>query len=159
MTARLDQLRIVLEQRERVEREKQRIVADMQREVGAIEDRMRISASSLAAIRNELRDVLTPRGRGAVAIADLRLQAGATLHGQLRLQSMAIELAGAQSRLRAAREALMQASAARKAVALLIERRQAEARRAADRREAAELDEISTARASRADAPLQETMT
>lgn len=156
MAARLDQLRIVLEQRERAERERQLVVAELQREANAIESRIGASHEALMAIRHELRDVLTPRS-GAVPMTDLRHQAGATLHGQLRVQAMAIELAGVRSRLQKARESLMQAAAARKAVALLIERRENEAKRAAERRESAELDEISTARAGRADASRQET--
>ncbi len=157
MAARLDQLRVVLEQRERVEQEKQRAVAELTRSANAIEERMRRSHASLMTIRSELRTVLAPQSGAAVAMSDIRLQAGATLHGQVQLQAMAIELAGVQSRLRAARESLMEATASRKAVQLLRDRRVQEARCAAERRESVELDEISTVRHGRADASLQET--
>ena len=128
-------------------------MAELQSHVNWIDQRLKSSQDHLTDIRHELRDTLTPdrSSTGAVQFSDVRMQAGATLHAQLRLQTLAIEMAGVMKRLERAREDLKDAAARRKAVELLIERRREEARRAADRRESAELDEISTVRHSRAD--------
>lgn len=153
MAPRIKQLEVVWEQRQRVEREKQRAVAELQSHANWIEERIHGSHDTLTAIRDELRDTLTPQGRagGGVRFSDVRLQAGATLHAQLRLQTLAIELAGVRNRLHQAREELKAAASQRKAVELLLDRRREELRRATERRESAELDEISISRRKHAD--------
>lgn len=153
MAPRLKQLETVLEQRERLEREKQLAVAELQAHATWIEERIHGSRDKFAAIRRELRDTLTPRtsADGGVRFSDVRLQAGATLHAQLRLQTLAIELAGVRNRLEHARNELKAAASQRKAVELLLERRREEIRRASERRESAELDEMSIVRRRTAD--------
>ena len=158
MARSVKQLNVVLEQRASVEQKMQRAVAALESQRLEIERRMSGVGDSLRAIRLELRDALTPTGDAGgatgstvAAFGDIRLQAGATLHAQIHLQTLAIELAGAHQRLNRAREELRAASAARKAVKLLIDRRKAEAQRVADRRETVDLDEMSISRHGRAD--------
>lgn len=151
MTPRDRQLAAVFEARRRVERDKQRAVAELERRRLGIEDTMRASSATFNSIRNDLREALAPTRADGLRFADVRAGAGASLHARLRLQSLAIELAGVHERLGRARGELRAAAASRQAVELLIERRRAERVRIAERREAEELDEISTVRASRAD--------
>lgn len=147
MTRSAHQLRVVLDERLRAERIKQRAVADIHIQRMAIETRITTVSRSLGSIREELRSALDPATTpGGVAFGDVRLQAGATLHAQMHLHAHAVELAGVLKRLRIAQEELRDAAARRKAVELLISRRRLEAQRVAARRETAELDEISISR-------------
>lgn len=152
------QLNMVLAQRARVEEEKQRIVAGLERQRLALHGRVGAINGSLQAIRQELREALTPNaGAGVAAFGDIRMQAGATLHAQIHLQTLAIELAGMNNRLDRARDELRAAAASRKAVQLLLDRWSAEAKRADDRREAVAIDEISMSRHARTDVDSLET--
>lgn len=146
MAPRLKQLTVVLEQRERIEHERQRDVAALQQQANEIEARIRGAHASVLSIRHELRDVLIPVANHAVPMSDLKLQATATLHAQLRVQSLAIELAGVRARLERSQSALRAAAADRKAIQLLIDRRLETEKRATERRETADLDEIATTR-------------
>ncbi len=143
-----------------MERQHQQVVAGFELQRVELEDRIRSMQSSLQDIRQDLREALSPDGstRKAIDASNVRLQAGASLHAQLHTQSLAIELAGVLKRLESARAELMAAAAQRKAVELLITRRREEAQRAEERREAAELDEISTIRHARADHDRVETI-
>lgn len=140
----------LLEQRRRAERERQVVVAQLERERMELEGVLRGAQRSLASCKTDLRDALHGRGGGArVDIGAVRMQASASFGLTARAQGVAIRLAGSMRRLEAARRELMAASAARRAVELLRERRLEQWRREQARREAAELDEIATTRAAR----------
>lgn len=147
------QLGRVLEQRQRVERVRQRNVAQIQSQRVELEARIRAMRDSLTIIRQDLRCALTPDASAGDAVdpRTVRLQAGASLHAQLHVQSLAIELSGVLTRLDRARGELKEAAARRRAVDLLLSRRRAEARRIQERRESVELDEISAGGRARAD--------
>lgn len=78
---------------------------------------------------------------------EVRLAAGASLHGLVRLQRAAIELAGAHQKLGKARHVLLRAAVDRKAVELLRTRERAEHLRRMARRESDELDDLTVMRA------------
>jgi flagellar export protein FliJ len=79
-----------------------------------------------------------------VAIQDVRLQAGASLHLATRARLAALELAGVYQRLERAREELLKAARARRAVELLRERRHEEWKQEASRAEGRFVDEVAT---------------
>jgi len=137
----------LLEQRRREEREKQRIVAELQRQRIDVEDALRRTQQAIHACKHELRDALSVRGARIDAGA-LRLQAGASFHMTVEAQRIAIRLSGAAQRLEAARVQLLEASRRRRAVELWRERRYEAWKRAEDKREQAEIDEIVVMRAA-----------
>ena len=133
-------LRPVLELRERVEEEKQRAVALLERERVELEDRLRTVQQSIDGARSEQRDMLA--AGAAVQVHGVRFQAGAVMAAMGRAHALAIELAGVLKRLEAARAELLRAAAARKAVELLRDRQREEWRMEMGRREILELDDI-----------------
>lgn len=157
MNKRDRQLRAVLEKRRVAERGPQRAVAALESTRLQIERKINAASTSLGAIREDLREALEPTPTpGTLRFEEVRAQAGASLHARLSLQTLAIELAGVHQRLTRAREELRRAAASRQAVELLIARRRAQAAHLRERREGDDLDEISTARASRPDVSAME---
>lgn len=140
----------VLEQRRRVEEEKLRAVAAVERERVGLEDRLRGLQRELSSARADLRDRLAgPIGAGG-GIGAVRMQANASLRTTLEMQQCALSLAGVLRRLERARADLLAATTARKGVERLRERRHAAWRAEESRREVRELDELSTMHAARA---------
>lgn len=143
------ELEPVLEHRRRLERERQGSLARAQAERLAIEDRARRIQAMIASGKQAAREALAPGAApGGVAIAVVRFAAHGSLHLTVQLQRLALEAAGVQQRINAARGELLRATVARKAVETLRERRYKLWFEAERRRESAELDEINTARAS-----------
>lgn len=153
------ELEAALEQRERVERERQRAVAELDRRRIELEDQIRgMNARRVEAAR-ALRDRLAPVPAGfaddpagerqRVAVEAVRLDANAALHDGLKLRRAAVELSGVYQRLQAARHALLQAVVARKAVETLRARRLAAWIAGEKRREDRELDDLAVMRAGR----------
>lgn len=147
------ELEPVLDQRTRVERDRQRAVAELERERLGLEDRIRGKQALLGDAKRHLRAELAgPDGGGGgrrLQPHGVRLQATASLHLVAEVQRLALTLAGVHKRLEAARALLLEATMRRKAVELLRKRRYDEWRRAEARREAAETDDIVTGRACR----------
>ncbi|MFT3686205.1 MAG: flagellar FliJ family protein [Phycisphaerales bacterium] len=146
-------LEAALEQRRRVERERQLVVAKLEQSRVQIETRVKGVQQRLTTERDELRALLSPGRRAGVdgvakvSVASVRMQATAGLHGLSELRTLAIELAGVLKRLEGARSQLLAAAVARKAVEKLRERRFTEWKREQDHREAAELDDLTLMRA------------
>ncbi len=140
-------LQPVLEQRERIEREKQLAVALVERERVVLEDRIRRCQMMMDDEKRTLRDALG--GGGSVDLQSVKMQAGATLGHHLDAHRAVLELAGVFKRLESAREELVQAAAARKAVELLKERAFEEYTQELNTREARELDELAVMRHAR----------
>jgi flagellar export protein FliJ len=139
-------LEVVLEQRKRLEREQQIAVARLDRERLEVETRLRDLQRAIVESGSEMRSRLAGGGGsgGAVAIQDVRLQAGASLHLATRARLAALELAGVYQRLERAREELLKAARARRAVELLRERRHEEWKQEASRAEGRFVDEVAT---------------
>ncbi len=138
----------LLDVRKRAEEERQRVVAELERERLTIEDELRRCQQSIVQSKSGLREALAPTGDGArVDVNSVRLQTGAAFHLTHRAQQIALRLAGAHRRLESARAALLEATVARKAVETLKERRFEAWKTAVDRAEAAAMDEMATMRA------------
>jgi len=140
-------LQALLEARKREERDRQVEVAAIESERLRLEDAIRSRHAAARAGREDLRAALAPGGPRSMA--GVRLQAGASLKLEAQTQALAIELAGVLKRLEGARERLLEAARARKAVELLREKRFHEWKREQDRREANEQDDLVTGRAAR----------
>lgn len=155
-------LQSVLEMRERAEQAQQARFAAANAAVLAIRQRAERIAGELREGRDTLRSRLMPaEGRAAapspVNMAEVRAGSAAALHGTLRLQRAAIEMAGASVKAEAARADLLKAGIRRKAVQSLRDRALARFRAEQARREALEQDDQNIMRArlrSQADQPL-----
>lgn len=134
----------VLDDRRRKERDRQLVVARIERQRVAIEQRVKTIQDRLVSERGALRDQLRP-GQ-AVAIDQVRYQMSASIHGIVELRRTAIELAGTLKRLESARADLLRAAIDRKAVEKLRERRLERWKREQAHREAAELDDLTLMR-------------
>ena len=127
-----------------------------------IEGRVRVVQQRLTVERDELRALLGPgagsgsRGVVRVSVTSVRMQATAGLHGLAQLRTLAIELAGVLKRVEGARAQLMAAAVARKAVEKLREQRLAAWKREQDRKESAELDDLTLMRSGGSPDPLAE---
>lgn len=141
-------LQPVLEQREREEEAQTLRVAELDRQRLAVEARLRDCQRRIIESKLDLRERLGPNGAG-VSVTDVRMQAASSLHLAAEAQRTAVELAGAYSRLESSRAELLRATTARKAVELLREKQHAQWKQARARREAAELDEITSGLSAR----------
>jgi len=143
-------LQPVIEQRLRVEREHQRRVAELERERLALEAEIAGYQRSITLERDDLRSRLfEERGGARVNLGQVRQQAHASLGLLARAQRAVVRLAGVQQRLEAARLELIRATAARRGVEVLKERRYEAWKHDQDRREAGALDEMAVIRAGR----------
>ena len=147
-------LEAVLEERVRAERRQQLRVGEVERERLAVEERLRACQAGIERAKEELREQLGGGKAGAtgrVAVESVRLQAHASLHMVALAHRTVVELAGVHRRLDLARMDLARATAARKAVSLLRERRHDQWKRSLARQEAAEIDELVVMRFGRKD--------
>jgi flagellar FliJ protein len=135
------ELQAVLDLRERVERDRQIVVAELEAQRVTLEDVIRQCQESLVQERATLRAMLEGSDLRAA-----RQQYAVAGRLTTRAQRAVLELAGVHKRLEAARAALLEASRQRKAVELLRERRYEEWKHARDKAEAAALDELAVMR-------------
>jgi len=142
-------LQPVLDQREREERDKQLIVAQLERERLALESRIRMCHQMMKDERATLSQALAVGQR--VDLKAVKMQAGASLKHNFDAQRTVLELAGVFRKIQIAREELVRAAARRKAVELLRDQQRDEFKRALDRKESHEIDEISVMRFGRND--------
>lgn len=146
------ELETVLDIRRNVERNKQLIVAELERDRLAIEGRIRGFQQQIVAERNDLRAHLDAERRDDDAPIDLsavRMQANASLHLVAKAHQEVLRLAGVHKRIDAARLDLLKATTDRKAVETLRQRRYDAWMIEQNRREERALDEIATIGASR----------
>ncbi|MEX0876804.1 MAG: flagellar FliJ family protein [Phycisphaerales bacterium] len=141
-------LQPVLDQRAREERDKQLIVAGLERERLALESRIRTCQQMMGDERRTLSQALSHGQR--VDLRAVKMQAGASLKHNFDAQRTVLELASVFKKLSAARSELAHASARRKAVELLRDQQRRVFMKELDRREAQDLDEMSVMRYSRA---------
>ncbi|MCB9848434.1 MAG: flagellar FliJ family protein [Phycisphaeraceae bacterium] len=153
------ELEHVLDLRKRQERDAQIAFSAIDRERAALESQIRGYQRTIVGFKRDLRVALAGERAGdgepgaPVTLHDVRSQAGASLMVMGKAQAAVIQLAAVHKRLDAAREALLEAARARKAVEMLRERRYEQWKRAMNRREAAELDDLATMRAGREEFP------
>ncbi len=149
-------LESVLQMRTRIERDRQMVVAELERQRVELERRISDCQRTIRSHKEDLRSLLghgperTDEAPRRVDTRPVRLQAGASLHAQARAQRLALQLAGVYRRLEGARAELLRAATSRRAVELLRERQFERWKREQDRREAGEVDEIATMTAGRA---------
>ncbi|MEZ6232840.1 MAG: hypothetical protein R3B68_01505 [Phycisphaerales bacterium] len=155
-------LQPVLDQRLRQEREHQRRVAELERERLTLEGEIAAQQRAIEQERDDLRAALfherSAEQRGGQSAERLHLPAlrhgaSATLGLISRAQRAVVRLAGVHQRLDAARLELINATAARRGVEVLRERRYEAWKREQERAEAAALDELAVMRAARAEQP------
>lgn len=143
-------LQTLLEQRVREEEAKQRDLAAIERERLDIERQILDAQRAIADQKQDLRSALSPgQGGAAVDLRSVRLQSHASLHSLGSLQRLAVRLAGVHQRIERARTELLRATADRKAVELLRERRYEAWLREENKKEASAVDDMVNARAAR----------
>lgn len=142
-------LQAVLDSRVHAEREKQRQLAEIERERLALEDRLRSVQGHLASGKREVREALSA---GVVSISTVRLQAQAGIGWEAEARRVVVELAALHRRLERARQELLEATTARRSLELLRDRRHAEWQRSRRLAEDRVLDELATMRSVRRDA-------
>ncbi|HCT45500.1 MAG: hypothetical protein CMJ35_12860 [Phycisphaerae bacterium] len=140
-------LQPVLDQRERAERDKMLVVAELERERLALESRIRTCQQMMGDERRTLAEALS--GGNRVDVRAVKLQASASLKHNFDAQRAVLELAGVYKKLEAARGELAQASASKKAVEMLRDQQREAFEREQDMRETRELDEMSVMRHTR----------
>ncbi len=133
------ELEPVLRQREQVERERQVAFAAIDRERLALESELRAARAMIEDERRELRRRL---GGGGGRFGAVREQAMAVGALDRRAAGIGVRLGEVLQRLKEARGELVEASADRRAIELLRERRYELWRREQLRREQRELDDI-----------------
>lgn len=140
----------VLEMRVRQERARQLESARLERERLASEAMLRRIQVEFDQARAHLRDALVGRvpdaAAGSSGMAAVRALSAETLHLTRRATAAAIEMSGILRRQEAAREELLRAAAARKAVEVLKAKALERHRRELARWEAADLDELAVMR-------------
>ncbi|MCC6425359.1 MAG: flagellar FliJ family protein [Phycisphaerales bacterium] len=153
-------LEAVLDQRIAIERQKQLVVAQIERERLDAEEDIRAHQRAIERERDELRDMLASEqaavdegefGGRVVNLAGARFQAAAAIRLTARAQQAVLRLAGIHRRLDTARLDLLHAATQRKAVELLREKQYGAWRMEQNRKDAAGIDEIAIIRAGRAD--------
>ena len=138
-------LQAVLNQRVRAEQERLVAVAELERQRIEIEGQLRELQGRIEYERSEMRE-----GLGSIVnVGAIRMQAAASLHAVADAQKLVFRLAGVHQRTKGARVKLAEATAARKAMELLKERRYQEWLAEENRREDRLLDDVSMAAAVR----------
>lgn len=140
----------VLRQRERVEREHQVRVGEIERERLDLERALRDLQQALHAAREDLRARLGAHAASASAgFSDVRAQARAISALDRRGMAIAEKLAGVLARLHEARAELIRATSDRRAIELLKERRYEQWLIRQRRSEQRVLDDLASVRGSR----------
>lgn len=141
-TFKLDPL---LRARQLQERQRQRIVAEIERERLRFEQTLRGYQSGIAQGKQALRDQLI----GTLDAHHLRMHAATSMHLMRKAQRLVLELAGVHKRLEAARAALVEAARQRRIVEILREKRLEQWLIDQNKAEAAVVDELAVIAAAR----------
>jgi len=140
----------LLTARRRVEQDKQRVVAELERQRKDLEDTLRRQQEFISEGKRSMSDRLV----GELEVAGLRAHAGSTIHLMRRAHQILLEAAGVHKRLETARSELIEATRQRRAVELLRERRYAEWHKRMNRLEDDALDELAVQSAGRSERQL-----
>ncbi len=145
------QLEALLEMRRRAERDQQLVVAEIESEYRAIEDRIRACHGNIEVARDELRSRLASSVPGSVV--DPREAAWQT-HSMHRMRAEAdglvLKLSGVLRHLEAERAKLVELARERRSIEKLRENRYDAWKVERERKERIELDDLASARAGRA---------
>lgn len=133
-------LQPVLDQRQRIEDECQRDLAQVLRQRMIFQQQLRSLQQSITDDKNTMAESLT----GTVDVPRIRQHAKHASHITQRAQQLAVSLLGLERRIDTSREKLLDATKARKAIGLLREKQHARWMLDEKRREAATLDELAT---------------
>jgi len=147
-------LQVVLDLRLREERDRKILLSRFERTRVEIEGRIRGYQESIAQAKRDVSaHAMTPvEGAGGAMLVDMRsmrLQANAALQLRVKAQMLVVRLAELLRELEKSRAELAEARKRRRAVELLKDKAFEEWRRAMAKREATELDELTTMRAAR----------
>lgn len=132
----------VLDHRKRIEDQSQRELARHLRQQMILMDQLRQMQQTIRASKHDLADGLIGRV-DMTRVSDFARYAGQT---SIRAQQIVQRLAGLQQQIDAARQKLMEATRQRKALELLRDRRLAAWRQQEERRQTAELDDLTLQR-------------
>jgi flagellar FliJ protein len=135
----------LLRARRHAEREKQRAVAELQRQRLDLEHALRRRQAFITEGKAALRDRLV----GDLDMPSLRAHAGSTVQVMREAERIVLELAGVHKRLEAARGELVEAARDRRSLELLRDRRLAQWKAALNKAEDAALDELAVHAAAR----------
>jgi flagellar FliJ protein len=133
-------LEAVLEQRRRAERERQRVVAEHERDRLKLEAQLRTRQAVIDESAAELRSSLA--AGGTIDASALRLRAASSTRAVAQAHELAIRLAGVHAKLHESRRGLTEASRQRRAVERLRELRHDAWRQERERAEQRDVDEI-----------------
>lgn len=135
----------VLRARQGAEQARQRALADLHRERIALEDVLRLHQQQIDQTRGTMREALV----GVVNTNDLRGHTAATMRLMGNAQKIAIELASVHQRIEQARNDLLEATKARRAIELLRDKRMAEWKASLSKAEDSAMDELAVTAAAR----------
>jgi flagellar FliJ protein len=138
-------LQPVLDHRLLIEEQRQRELGALLQQKNAKLSRLREMQGEISQSRRSLGDGLT----GAVNMQEVSAFAGFSLQVRARAQDLVMELARLEKQIEAARGRLLEATQARKALELLHDKQLALWRRRQERREAAELDDLTAGQYTR----------
>jgi flagellar export protein FliJ len=138
-------LQPVLNARLVAERERQRVVAALERRRIGLEEGLKRQQVKITAGREALRQGLV----GLIDAVSLRSHAASSMRMMRDAQRLAVELAQVYESIERARADLAEAATARRAMELLRDRRFAQWKRTQEKREAALLDDLAGSKAAR----------
>jgi len=138
-------LQPLLDLRRRQEQLAQRALAQCNQLRVQFENRLRQQQQIIRSDKQLLRGRLV----GALDTDELRLHAASTVQGMRSAQRLAVELAGVHKRLSVARDELVEATRARRAIELLRDRRYEQWKTQQARADVAATDELATMAAAR----------
>lgn len=136
------ELQVVLEQRRRIERDAQGVLAAVQGEMSRIEERLTELRETVEAERGVARRMMV----GRVTALSLREHVAGEIGADRRARELAVKLAGVRKRVDRARELLRHASVQREAIERLRERRYKAWMHGIEKAERLELDDLSVMR-------------
>ncbi|MCC6908935.1 MAG: flagellar FliJ family protein [Phycisphaerales bacterium] len=134
----------LLKHRQRLEREKQRALAVLERRRLEIEDHIRAMQQRIADNKSELSRSLI----GSVDTSAIRSQAAMSMQLDAQTRRLVVVLAEVYRRIDRARVELLEARTRAKAIERLRDRRYQEWKQAISKREAAIVDDLTTVRAA-----------
>ncbi|MCC7406636.1 MAG: flagellar export protein FliJ [Phycisphaeraceae bacterium] len=137
-------LEAVLRHRKIIEEQRQRDLAMQLRHRMILQDQLRSMQETISRSRYQMADAL----QGRVNLAAVGSFALYSSQVSQRADAITREIANVEKRVEAARQLLLAATRSRQALELLKERRYDQWRRAQERRQTAELDEIALRRAT-----------
>jgi flagellar export protein FliJ len=135
----------LLTARRHAEQDARRVVAVLERERLALENKLRCHQQQIMSDKQEMRGSMT----GPLDMRSLRRGAGVTLHVIRKAQQVVLQLAGVSQRMESARSDLLKTLTRRRAIELLREKRFDQWKIVQSKAEIAALDELAVGRAAR----------